>query len=212
MRVAILGPECTGKSVLAQTLAQRLSEDCRHAVWTPEVLREWCDREGRPPLAHEQIAVALEQMHRIEATPTCDFLLADTHPLMTAIYSDLYFSDTSLYPMALGHLRQFDLTLLMGMDLDWIADGIQRDGPVMRQQVNTRLRHILDTESIPYTVIYGTGETRIECALQAISHHATPSHRKPTKDVKPWVWNCEKCSDAQCEHRIFTGKLQIGSR
>lgn len=193
-------------------MARRLSDGPTRAVCIPEVLREWCDREGRPPLAHEQLAVALEQKDRIEAAPPCDFLLADTHPLMTAIYSDLHYSDVSLYPMALAHLRQFDLTLVMGMDLDWIADGIQRDGPAMREQVNTRLRQVLDAESIPYTVIYGTGGARSDCALQTIAHQATPMGLRPTKTTKPWAWNCEKCSDAQCEHRIFTGQLQIGKR
>ena len=156
--------------------------------------------------------MALEQKRRIEAASASDYLLADTHPLMTAIYSDLYFSDASLYSLALKHLRQFDLTLVMGMDLNWIADGIQRDGPVMRQQVNTRLRQVLNTESIPYTVIYGTGETRTVCALQAIAHHAIWGNLRPAKDANPWIWNCEKCSDAQCEHRLFTGQLQIGKR
>jgi HTH-type transcriptional repressor of NAD biosynthesis genes len=212
MRIAILGAECTGKTVLSQTLAQRLSVGQILAAYIPEVLREWCDREGRPPLAHEQMSLALEQRNRIEAASPCDFLLADTHPLMTAIYSDLHYSDASLYPMALAHLRQFDLTLVMGMDLDWIADGIQRDGPAMRQRVNTRLRQVLDAESIPYTVIYGTGRARVDCALQTIAHQTTPVDLRPAKTTKPWAWNCEKCSDAQCEHRIFTGELQIGKR
>jgi hypothetical protein len=31
--------------------------------------------------------------------------VADTTPLMTAIYSDMLFDDTSLYPFALEHQR-----------------------------------------------------------------------------------------------------------
>ncbi|WP_240538476.1 AAA family ATPase [Rhodoferax sp. PAMC 29310] len=195
---------------MSQALAKRLSDVGTLAIWVPEVLREWCNQEGRPPLAHEQVDVALEQMHRIESASSCDYLIADTHPLMTAIYSELYFSDSSLYPMALEHLRQFDLTLVMGMDLDWKADGIQRDGPVMRQQANTRLRQVLDSESIPYTVIYGTGGTRADSALQAIAHTTKSDDPRSAEKTKPWVWNCEKCSDAQCEHRMFTGQLHIG--
>jgi HTH-type transcriptional regulator, transcriptional repressor of NAD biosynthesis genes len=212
MKIAILGAECTGKSVMAQALAHGLSDGLALAIWIPEVLRQWCEREGRLPLAHEQLAVALEQIQRIDTAPPCDFLLADTNPLMTAIYSDLYFSDVSLYPMALKHLSQFDLTLVMGTDLDWKADGIQRDGPIMRQQVNNRLRQVLDAESIPFTVIYGTGGSRTDCAMRAITHDAKSGDLSPANNVTSWVWTCEKCSDAQCERHIFTGQLQIGTR
>jgi HTH-type transcriptional repressor of NAD biosynthesis genes len=209
MRVGILGAECTGKSKLAQSLSLRLSKGLNHATWIPEVLREWCNREGRTPLAHEQSDIALEQMRRIEAAPPCDFLLVDSPPLMTAIYSELYFSDLSLYPATLNHLQEYQLTLVMGMDLEWIADGIQRDGPVMRRLVNQRLRQVLDERSLPYTVIYGMGSERIDGAIRAIEAHTTQFNSTLPTPSTTWVWHCDNCSDARCEHRMFTDQLQI---
>jgi nicotinamide riboside kinase len=209
MKIAILGAECTGKSELAKTLSHRLSEGANKAVWIPEVLRDWCDREGRTPLAHEQSAIALEQMRLAETAPPCDFLLVDSPALMTALYSDLYFSDESLYPCALNDLRRHQLTLVMGLDLEWVADGIQRDGPAMRQQVNYRLRQILDEALLPYTVIYGSGSARTDSAMRAINALANPPRLKPPTQSTAWVWHCDNCSDAQCERRLFTDRLQI---
>ena len=149
-------------------------------------------------------------MRQTQTARSCDFLLVDSPALMTAIYSDLYFSDKSLYPFALDHLRRhYQLTLLMGMDLKWVADGIQRDGPDMRQQVNHRLRQILDDALIPYTVIYGTGSARADSAMRAIHAIAnTPNLSRPDTE-SAWNWHCDNCSDAQCEYRLFTNRLQI---
>ena len=211
LKIAILGAECTGKSELAKTLSHRLSQGANKAVWIPEVLRGWCNREGRTPLAHEQSAIALEQMRQAETAPPCDFLLIDSPPIMTATYSDVYFSDQSLYPSALNDLRHTQLTLVMGLDLEWVADGLQRDGPIMRQQVNLRLRHILDAALQPYTVIYGTGSARTDSALRAIEAIARPSLLQAPTRGAAWVWHCDNCSDAPCEHRLFTDRLRIKS-
>lgn len=207
--IAIVGAECTGKSTLARTLSHRLTNAPDRAVWVPEVLRGWCDRQGRTPLAHEQVMIAREQMQHIEAAPPCDFLLVDSPPLMTALYSDLYFADRSLYSTALIHIRQFKLVFLMGMDLHWRADGIQRDGLLMRQRVNNRLRQVLDEQSIEYTVMYGTGSARTDVAMQVIENHLNKPRLAPATPSGPWAWHCDKCSDAQCEHRIFTSRLQL---
>lgn len=210
IRIAILGAECTGKSTLARTLSHRLTNSPVRAVWIPEVLRDWCDRQGRTPWAHEQVMIALEQRQQIAAASPCEFLLADSPPLMTAIYSDLYFSDRSLYPSALDHIRaQFRLVFLMGMDLHWVADGIQRDGPVMRQRVNSRLRQVLDEQRIEYAVIYGTGSARTDAAMRVIETHQNKPLSTPVTPTRPWIWHCDTCSDAQCEHRIFTNRLQL---
>ena len=128
---------------------------------------------------------------------------------MTALYSDLYFADPSLYPSALSDLRHYQLTLVMGLDLEWVADGLQRDGPAMRQRVNHRLRHILDEALSPYTVVYGTGSARTDSALRAIEALAHSPRLKPATRGTAWVWHCDNCSDVQCERRLFTDRLRF---
>src|SRR5688572_28936493 len=96
--IAIVGAESTGKSLLAPALAQCITEltGLRCAV-VGEFLREWCDREGRTPRADEQRAIASEQQRRIVAAAADhDLVVADTMPLMVAIYSQLLFNDASL--------------------------------------------------------------------------------------------------------------------
>lgn len=201
LRIAILGAESTGKTQLAQSLVTALQGKGLRATWIPEALRDWCDAMGRTPRQDEQLAIAQTQAQRA-ANAATPLVIADTSPLMTAIYSDHLWGDTSLYPYALEQQRNYGLTLLTGLDLPWVPDGIQRDSASARTQVDMRLRDVLQHNTIAYTLIYGSGTERTHSALQAIEH----ALRFPSSAAVPssgWHWNCDTCSDADCEHRLF---------
>ena len=87
---------------------------------------------------------------------------------MTAVYSDVFFGDTTLYPSALDLHQASDVTLLTGLDLPWQADGIQRCGPRSRLVVDARLRDILGRLKTPYLVVDGPRQERVLAALEAI--------------------------------------------
>ena len=219
MKVALLGAESTGKSQLAYALAAHLCASGQRAIAIDEYLREWCDEHERTPQQLEQTHIADEQRARIEAAAaTHDWVIADTTPLMTAVYSEFIFSDSSLHPAALTYQRSFDLTLITGLDMPWQADGIQRDGEHVRAPVDTLLRQLLLSASITFEVIYGQGEERLTNALLALQRHNHPPQdtinsiapradsmpATDSKRSKKWQWNCEKCSDPDCEHRLFS--------
>lgn len=210
MKVALLGAESTGKTSLAAALARHWQAGGQPVHAVAEYLREWCEREGRTPQPHEQAGIAQEQARRALACPPGHWLVADTTPLMVAIYSDLLFDDPSLYRFALDHQRHYDLTLVTGLDLPWVPDGLQRDGPYVREPVDARLRAALARANVPYRVVYGEGDGRLAQALLAINSVA--AHAEAVRvtgsfasDKRPWRWACDKCSDPDCEHRLFTG-------
>jgi HTH-type transcriptional repressor of NAD biosynthesis genes len=206
MKIAILGAECSGKTTLAKRLVEELTHQGFSACSVDEVLREWCATQQRTPQASEQREIARLQIERVHNAPACDYLIADTTALMTAIYSEVLFNDVSLYPLALKDQQRFDLVCVMGLDLPWVADGIQRDGLAMQAKVDTQLRHILQSQGIAFSVIYGTGEERLGNALAA-NAKARHQPQVPIERDTPWQWVCDKCSDAQCEHRTFSALL-----
>lgn len=220
MIIALLGAESTGKSALTHALVRHLQERGVQAVAVDEYLREWCAEHGRTPQPHEQVHIAETHQRRIQAAAAQhSVVIADTTPLMIAIYSDLLFDDRSLYDMALAHQRTFDLTLVTGLDLPWVADGLQRDGPHVREPVDALLRAALAQGNIPYHVVYGSDALRTENALKSVETYReslktskTPSSRRPTTAAKVeeagQTWVCERCSDPECEHRLFTSLLQ----
>lgn len=203
LKIALLGAESTGKTTLARELAAHFASRGRKAVAVPEALRDWCAAQGRTPRPDEQMGIAQEQQQRVdEALRTHDVVIADTTAVMVAIYSAMLFEDGSLYRFAIEQQQGYDVTLLTGLDLPWVADGLQRDGPHVREPVDALVRDMLDKAAIPYRVVYGTGPERLANALGAIDAALAP--RAPTRD---WIWQCDKCSDPDCEHRLFSQLL-----
>lgn len=212
--LAIIGAESTGKSTLAAALAERIREQTglRCGV-VDEYLREWCDREARTPRADEQRAIAEEQQRRIEeARAVHEVVVADTTPLMVATYSLFLFGDDSLVPMAVQAQRQTAATLLTALDLPWVADGLQRDGPQVREPVDRLLRTLLAAHRLSWHVVGGQGAARVDQAFDAVAPLlaalAPPGSglftRLAQRDaaLPRWQWACEKCDVPECEHAV----------
>jgi nicotinamide riboside kinase len=211
VKIALLGAESTGKSTLAEQLHAHLNQAGLRTTLVKEVLRQWCERQARTPRQEEQASIAAEQAARIEAAAAqADCVIADTTPLMVAVYSEHVFLDHSLYQAALAYQKNFDLTLLTALDLPWVADGLQREGSHVQAPVDTLLRQALHTGGLAYQVVHGVGNKRTQNALQALSTiksianyliNTTASGKND--DLQRWKWQCEKCSEPSCEHQLF---------
>jgi len=198
--IALLGAESTGKTTLAQSLRTALATPlCRVAV-VDEYLREFCIAQGRTPRREEQAHIADEQTRRIAAAAADhDIVIADTTALMIAVYSEQVFGDTHLYASALVAHAGCDLTLLTALDLAWQADGLQRDGPQVREPVDARVRAALGRAGLGYSVVTGAGAARANAALASVQRalHGPPADA--STGTVPWHWQCERCGDASCE-------------
>ena len=203
--IALLGAESTGKTTLAEALVHALSGDGRRAALVTEYLREFCDEHQRTPRQDEQAGIADMQTRRIaDAARTADVVVADTTALMIAVYSDKVFGDTGLYASAVDAHRACDLTLVTALDLPWQADGLQRDGPQVREPVDAMLRAALARAGIGYSVVAGHGPARLTAALQAVKHAlALPSAEEESAANPRWQWVCERCGDVDCERHLL---------
>lgn len=211
--IAIVGAESTGKSTLAQALAERLRADTGLRVaCVPEWLRGWCEAAGRTPQAHEQAAILRAQHERIEAArESHDIVVCDTTALMVATYSRLIFGDTSLESRAAElHRRHTTVTLLTALDLPWVADGFQRDGPQVREPVDDALRALMQRQGIPFAVVGGQGPARsaqAHAALQPWLGDAGPATKAGLftglEQRRGARWACECCPDAPSERALM---------
>lgn len=216
LRIALLGAESTGKTTLAAALAPRLAQDSGLRVaWVPELLRAWCDRAGRTPRVDEQAAILRGQHERIEAAAAeHDVVICDTTALMTAVYSRIVFGDRSLDALAVALHRRMSLTLLTAIDLPWVADGQQRDGPQVRVPVDSALRELLASNGLAWSLVAGSGAARLEAAVDAVAPLLRPASsagsglfsRLAGRDAEAAAqpWRCEHCDDPGCEHRLFS--------
>lgn len=199
--IALLGAESTGKTTLARELARILVSRGVDAVMVPEALRAFCELHGRTPAQHEQAGIAARQTQLIEqASARHAVVLADTTALMVAVYSDHVFQDGSLYAQALAEHRQAHTTLLTSLDLAWQPDGVQRDGPHVREPVDGLIRAALQRIDHAYAVVAGQGVARVAHALSAVEHALGAPARAARATAGPhWRWFCEHCDDGECE-------------
>ena len=103
-------------------------------------------------------------------------------------------------------------TLLMGLDTPCPAPEQAR-----REAFDTQLRTMLAHAGVRYLVVYGQGAKRIANALKAIESIAKttlPASACDLLEQKPLrlrAWDCEKCSDPECEHRLFSALTGRGA-
>jgi nicotinamide riboside kinase len=211
--IAVVGAESTGKSTLAQALADAVpAVSGLSCTWVPEALRDWCTTQGRTPQAHEQADIAAEQARRIaQAATEQQVVICDTTPLMTAAYHHHVFGSDALDAQALRWQGHCAHTLLMALDLPWQSDGFMRDGATAQAPVDARLRQLLIAADLPFTVVRGRQADRLQAALDALSpvlrdralRGSGLFTRLAERDAAQpdWRWTCD-CDAPECEHLL----------
>ncbi|MBU3599022.1 ATP-binding protein [Polynucleobacter sp. 30F-ANTBAC] len=187
VKIAILGAECTGKSTLAKGLAEHFSQHYP-SNWVPEYLRSFVDHHQRTPLAEEQVLIAREQKAheaRLSHALLQDnhdpikpltghaphaLLFCDTTPLITSIYSEVIFGQADALVDQIAELNDYDLTLLTEIDLPWVSDGVQRDGPEIQAAVHQLIESRLQKLEIPYLKISGSTRDRTQKAQEFVGN------------------------------------------
>jgi NadR type nicotinamide-nucleotide adenylyltransferase len=164
-RVAILGAASSGKTTLAQALAQRYG-----TLWVPEYLREFCDARQCVPVADDQFHIAGTQAAREDALAAQGgrFLFCDTSPLMTAVYSIHYFGGIDEQLESLASSRRYDVTLVCKPEFAWIPDGLHHEEEDVSGIIDAILLDELARRGVPYTRIAGSLDERLQQAARLL--------------------------------------------
>lgn len=165
-RVAVLGPESTGKSTLARRLAEHFG-----AAWVDEYGREHTDAVDMSRFALDDIlAIAREQARREDeaAARSSGLLVCDTELITTQVWSEIYFGAWPAWVEAESRRRRYDLLLLLDVDVPWVDDGT-REFPALRRWHFDRLRGELDARGLTYHVLSGGYDERFAQAAGLVS-------------------------------------------
>lgn len=162
-RVVLLGGESSGKTTLAQALAQAL-----HTNWVPEYGRELWDRQAGHLIEADMLRIAEEQTQREDraARLARTHLICDTSPLTTLGYSLWMFgqADPALRVLA---QRRYALTVLCEADIPFAQDGTRRDAGFRAQQ-QAWYETQLAARGDPVVRVGGTVQQRVAAALRAL--------------------------------------------
>lgn len=164
-KVAIIGPECTGKSDLSNYLAEQF-----HTEWVPEYARGYIDNLTRPYEQHDLLTIAHGQL-RLEDAYTRNaegILFCDTNLYVIKIWSEFKFG--SCPPEILQNIetRKYDLYLLTYIDIPWQEDP-QREHPHKREELYQIYLKQMKEQTVPFVEIKGDRELRRKTAVEAIT-------------------------------------------
>lgn len=151
-KVAIIGPESSGKSTLARYLANRYQ-----GILVPEYAREYVERKGTTDVTYDELCeIAKHQIEELELIansqqPTAFF---DTELIVTKVWFDYAFGRV---PEWLNEaIRRFpmDVYLLTRPDLPWVPDPARSNGSdAIRRELFERYEAEIQALNIPYYII-----------------------------------------------------------
>ncbi|AEH01088.1 AAA family ATPase [Lacinutrix sp. 5H-3-7-4] len=169
LKIALFGPESTGKTTLAKALAAHYKTN-----WVPEFARDYlqkkwneeakiCELEDILPIGIGQME--LENKLTKEANK---LLFCDTNLLETQVYSEVYYSGACPNEIKKYAFKNtYDLYFLTYIDTPWEADDL-RDKPNEREKMFDAFQDALENNNIPYIILKGTKQKRLETAIQYI--------------------------------------------
>ena len=169
IKIAIYGPESTGKTTLAKQLAEHYE-----SVWAPEFARDYlqnkwdtaqnkCEPEDLMP-----IAIGQTKLENDALSIANKYLFADTCLLATKVFSEIYynFCDPILDKAARKH--QYDLFFLTNIDVPWEKDDL-RDSPQEREQIFNTFKKVLIQNNKAFITLSGNQNTRLKEAIAILN-------------------------------------------
>src|SRR3546814_742845 len=163
-KVAIIGPESTGKSTLALALARHFN-----TVWVPEYARYYCTYLKDDPVLQDEINMFYGQIALEESlVPLAgQLIICDVTILNVKVFCEEIFGECPDFIKEEVKNRHYDLYLLTNIDTPWEDDPL-RGFPHKRPYFFERYRDELEKLNAVYRVVSGLGEARIQNAVKAI--------------------------------------------
>ena len=164
LRVAITGPESTGKTELAKQLAAYYQ-----TTYVPEIAREFLASLGRAYIFEDIVKIAREQldMENSFAEKPGKILFCDTDLLVTKIWSIFKYGKCDPWIEEKVKSHRYDLYLLCGIDMPWAEDPL-RENPGQREELFGLYLNELQLLKVNFAIISGLGERRLRNAILAI--------------------------------------------
>ena len=163
--VVLTGPESTGKTTLARTLAAHFG-----GAWVPEYAREYIEHLGRPYTYDDVLHILQYQIKVLEdpAWQHMPFLFLDTDLIILKVWFAVKYGKV---PDELDRLiaeRKIDLYLLCLPDLPWVDDPVRENPGERREELFRIYKKELEEKKLPYHPVSGRGRERTKAAIEAV--------------------------------------------
>jgi len=166
-KIAVVGPESTGKSVLAEQLAVHYG-----SPWVPEYARTYVEQLSRPYHFDDICHIARKQIEQetvFETDNPAPYVFFDTDLIITKVWLAYRYQQIPAFIEDRLKTGFFDLYLLCEPDLPWEPDSVREHGhdrDFFFEWYKTEIENL----NKPYVCINGTGNTRIRNAINSINN------------------------------------------
>ncbi len=151
LKIAVTGPESSGKTTLAQALAAAFD-----TVYTPESARTYLEETGGHYTFEDLTAIAKGQLawEDRDTGVANGFHFCDTDLIVLKVWSTFRFGKTDPFLLEQLAQKRYDVALLCRPDIPWVFDPL-RENPEDRTQLLSLYRAELTNWKIPFIEIHG---------------------------------------------------------
>ena len=161
LRIAITGPESSGKTTLAKALSEHYN-----ISFVPEFARTYLEKtEGKYKQLDLDIIAQGQLKSIISAEDT--IVISDTDFSVLEIWSQYKYKNTSELINKLVQKDLFDLHILCSPDIPWEAD-LLRENPNSRDLLFELYSVSLNSNNKNFIVVNGSAKNRLEKSIQAV--------------------------------------------
>ena len=168
-KIAITGPESTGKSTLAEKLAHHYKTD-----FIPEYSRTYLENFAGQYTEDDVVEIAKGQYNLIleEEKKSSKILIADTEIVVCKIWVEYVFKHSNKVIDEILKQQNFDLYLLCDIDLPWVYDPL-RENPNLeeREELFEIYKSTLEQMKVPFEIVSGDDEVRVNNAIKIIEKY-----------------------------------------
>lgn len=164
MKIVVIGAESSGKTTLAQVLAQRFS-----TRWVKEYARGYVENLGRRYDYADVEHVARVQQWEFADVRADELVFFDTDLIITKVWFEVGFKQLPDWFEAALKAQGVDLYLFVQPDLPWVPDGVRENGSI-RWELYGRYLEEVKKLGTPYVEISGAGQKREEKAFAVVEN------------------------------------------
>lgn len=164
IKIAVTGPESTGKTTLSKKIADHFQVE-----WFVEYAREYLSETGGDYSESDLIKIALHQ-EEIRSTQKSNdnILIFDTENIVIKIWSFFKYGRVDSEIERLLREQHFDHYLLCSpQGIEWEEDPL-REHPDKREALFELYKEELQNRKLPFTVIEGNLDRRLQQSIELI--------------------------------------------
>jgi nicotinamide riboside kinase len=168
IKIAIIGPECTGKTSLTKQLAEYYN-----TVGIPEYARDYIEDMGHCYEYNDVVFIAKKQTAQLHASysKANKYVFFDTDLIITRVWFEVAYKKLPSWIDEAIINSDIKLYLLCATDIPWTPDKVRENGGAMRETLFEMYQYELEKRKFVYTIVDGLDDNRLKHAVKAIDSH-----------------------------------------